>query len=165
MIRDKLGLVNFYQGLLRWCSGKESACNAGDAGAHRFDPWVGKMPWSRKWKLTPVFLLENSIYRGAWKISAHGVTKSQTWLVINHARAHTHTHTKLTEESFNLENWNKIFLWLNAHNIVFTIPLIFKLHFSNFKYIHSTVATVTTVHLCNFSRCMSGVGGKQWQIL
>ena len=27
----------------------ESACNAGD-------PWVGKIPWRRKWQLTPVFL-------------------------------------------------------------------------------------------------------------
>ena len=23
---------------------------------HGFDPWVGKMPWRRKWQLTPVFL-------------------------------------------------------------------------------------------------------------
>ena len=22
-----------------------------------FDPWVGKLPWRKKWKLTPVFLL------------------------------------------------------------------------------------------------------------
>ena len=23
---------------------------------HKFDPWVGKIPWSRTWQLTPVFL-------------------------------------------------------------------------------------------------------------
>ena len=23
---------------------------------HGFDPWVGKIPWRRAWKLTPVFL-------------------------------------------------------------------------------------------------------------
>ena len=23
---------------------------------HKFDPWVGKIPWSRKWQLTSVFL-------------------------------------------------------------------------------------------------------------
>ena len=23
---------------------------------HGFDPWVGKIPWRRKWQLTPVFL-------------------------------------------------------------------------------------------------------------
>ena len=28
--------------------------NAGDPA--RFDPWVGKIPWSRKWQPTPVFL-------------------------------------------------------------------------------------------------------------
>ena len=25
-------------------------------GRHGFDPWVGKIPWRRKWQLTPVFL-------------------------------------------------------------------------------------------------------------
>ena len=23
---------------------------------HRFDPWVGKIPWRKAWQLTPVFL-------------------------------------------------------------------------------------------------------------
>ena len=32
---------------------KESTCNA---GRHGFDPWVGKIPWSREWQPTPVFL-------------------------------------------------------------------------------------------------------------
>ena len=41
------------RGLPRWLSGKESACNAGNEA---FDPWVGKIPWRRKWLLTPVFL-------------------------------------------------------------------------------------------------------------
>ena len=31
---------------------KASACNAGDG----FDPWVGKIPWRRKWQSIPVFL-------------------------------------------------------------------------------------------------------------
>ena len=37
--------------------GKESACNAGDPG---FDPWVGKIPWRRKWQATPVLLPKKS---------------------------------------------------------------------------------------------------------
>ena len=32
---------------------KESACQC---RRHRFDPWVGKIPWSRKWQPTLVFL-------------------------------------------------------------------------------------------------------------
>ena len=39
---------------LPWClSGKESACQFRRCG---FDPWVGKIPWRRKWQPTPVFL-------------------------------------------------------------------------------------------------------------
>ena len=39
--------------------GKESACNAGDAGQRKFDPQdpqVGKILWRRAWQPTPVFL-------------------------------------------------------------------------------------------------------------
>ena len=43
-------------GLPRWCSGKESTCQSERYMRPRFDPWVGKMPWSRKQKPTPVFL-------------------------------------------------------------------------------------------------------------
>ena len=40
-------------GLPRWVSGKESACQCRRCG---FDPWVGRIPWRRKWQPTPVFL-------------------------------------------------------------------------------------------------------------
>ena len=37
-------------------SGKESACKAGNAAwGYEFDPWVGKIPWGRKWQPTPTF--------------------------------------------------------------------------------------------------------------
>ena len=39
--------------LPRWFSGKESACQC---RRFRFDPWVGKIPWRRKWRPSPVFL-------------------------------------------------------------------------------------------------------------
>ena len=38
------------QGLPRWYRGKESACRC------RFDPWVWKIPWHRKWQPTSIFL-------------------------------------------------------------------------------------------------------------
>ena len=41
------------RGLPRWCSGKEYACQWRRFG---FDPWAGKIPWSRKWQPTPVLL-------------------------------------------------------------------------------------------------------------
>ena len=43
--------------------GKVSACNVRDPGSIRdpgFDPWVGKIPWRRKWQPTPVLLPEKS---------------------------------------------------------------------------------------------------------
>ena len=39
--------------LPRWLSGKEFACQC---RRHKFDRWVEKIPWRRKWQATPVFL-------------------------------------------------------------------------------------------------------------
>ena len=38
-----------------WLSGKESTRQC---RRRRFDPWLGKIPWRRKWQPTPVFLPE-----------------------------------------------------------------------------------------------------------
>ena len=38
---------------LLWLGGKESSCQF---RKHRFDPWVWKNAWRRKWHPTPVFL-------------------------------------------------------------------------------------------------------------
>ena len=46
-------LCNYANGLPKWLSGKESACQSRRLGFHS---WVGKIPWRRKWQLTPVFL-------------------------------------------------------------------------------------------------------------
>ena len=43
-------------GLPQWLSGKESAYECMRYRTHKFDPWVGKIPWRRKWQPTPVFL-------------------------------------------------------------------------------------------------------------
>ena len=37
-------------------SGKEPACQRRRHKRRGFDPWVRKIPWSRLWHLTPVFL-------------------------------------------------------------------------------------------------------------
>ena len=47
----------------------------------RFDPWVGKIPWRRKWQPTPVFLPGESYgQRSMAGYIVHGVAKSQTRL-------------------------------------------------------------------------------------
>ena len=57
-------------------SGKEPNCQRRCG----FNPWVGKIPWRRKWQPTPQSCLENPMDRGAWWATVHRVTKSQTWL-------------------------------------------------------------------------------------
>ena len=44
-----------------------------------FNSWVRKIPWRRKWQLTPV-LPGESHGRGAWWATVHGVANSQTQL-------------------------------------------------------------------------------------
>jgi len=39
-----------------WLCGKESACQCRKRKRHRFDPWVGQIPWRRAWQPSPVFL-------------------------------------------------------------------------------------------------------------
>ena len=60
-----------------WLSGKESTCQHRRLKRHRFNSWVRKIPWRRKWQPTPAFLPGDS-HRGAWKATVHGVAKSQT---------------------------------------------------------------------------------------
>ena len=43
-------------GFPRWCSGKESACRCRKCKRRGFSPWMGKIPWNRKWQPNPVFL-------------------------------------------------------------------------------------------------------------
>ena len=40
----------------RWLSGKEFTCQCRRHKRCRFDPRVGKIPWSRKWQPDPVFV-------------------------------------------------------------------------------------------------------------
>ena len=49
-------LAVFELGLPRWLSGKEPACQCRRCGKHGFNPWVGKILWSKEWQHTLVFL-------------------------------------------------------------------------------------------------------------
>jgi len=49
--------INLSQATSVASSGKESACQCRRYRRCGFDPWVGKIIWSRKWQPSPVFLL------------------------------------------------------------------------------------------------------------
>ena len=83
-----------WKGLLRWLSGKESACLCRRCKRPGFDPWVGKISWRKKWKPTPVFLPGEvhgqrrlAGYYSPWGRKESDMTERM------HARTHTHTHT------------------------------------------------------------------------
>ena len=55
----------------------ESACNVGDLGSI---PGLGRSPGKGNGNPLQYSCLENSMDRGAWRATVHGVTKSRTWL-------------------------------------------------------------------------------------
>ena len=81
----------------------------------RFKPWVRKMFWRREWPLTAVFFpdgyllqyscLENSLHRGAWWATVHGVAKSQTWSTEQPTLSPSHVYINL-----HAHTWNKVWL-------------------------------------------------------
>ena len=75
MTRMKMSICKV--GLPRWLSGLEHTFQCKGC---RFLPCVGKIPGRKAWQATPVFLPENPMDRGAWPVTLHRVTKSQTLL-------------------------------------------------------------------------------------
>ena len=69
---------------------KNPPASAGRCKRHRFDPWVGKIPWRRAQQPTPVFLPGESHGRGAWWAAVHRVTCSRT--LMKQFSMHTHMH-------------------------------------------------------------------------
>ena len=55
--------------------GKEASCNVGDLGSI---PGLGRSPGEGKGYPLQYSGLENSMDRGAWQATVHGVSKSQT---------------------------------------------------------------------------------------
>ena len=62
-------------GLPWWPSGKEFACNAGDAGSIS---GLGRSPGEGNGNPLQYSCLEDSTDRGAWRATVHGVTENQT---------------------------------------------------------------------------------------
>ena len=69
-----------YKGFPGGSSGKEPASLWRRHKRWGFNPWLGKIPWSRQGNLLQYFSLENLMNRGAWRATVHGVPKSWTQL-------------------------------------------------------------------------------------
>ena len=89
-------LSNYYTpgsilGLPRWFSGKQSACNAGDAGDLGSIPGSGRCPEEGRGNPLQYSCLQNPMGRGAWRATVYR-SQNQTQLS---DLAHTHTGTIL----------------------------------------------------------------------
>ena len=60
------------------CSSEVKA-SASNVGKPRFDPWVGKIPWRRKWEPTPVFLPGES--HGQRSLATYGPWGCKSWTI------------------------------------------------------------------------------------
>ena len=79
-------------------SGKEPTCQHTRCNRCEFDPWVGKIPWRRKWQPTPVLLPgESHGQRSLVGYSSWGCKESAVTEATSHTHTpwatHTHTHT------------------------------------------------------------------------
>ena len=103
-----------------WLSGKESTCQRRRWRRHGFYPWIGKIPWRRKWQPTPAFLPRKSHGRRSlagyspwsrkesdtWSNWAHTYTRMYTLMDTPHfvRQPKLFKKTKATEEQPNIPN-------------------------------------------------------------
>ena len=74
---------------------KDLPTNTGDAGEDRFDPWVRRTPGVGNGNPLQYLCLENSMDRGAWQATVHGVAKPyiEKWSIschVNKEGCHSH---------------------------------------------------------------------------
>ena len=88
-----------YKSLPQWLNGKESACqhNVGDMG---LIPGLGRSSGEGNGNPLQYSCLENPMDGGAWWVTVHGVTKSQTRLR-DFTHSLTHIILKLLKEKKN----------------------------------------------------------------
>ena len=110
--------------------GKEYSCNAGDPGS---SSGSGRSLGKGNRYPFQYSCLENSMNRGAWKVTVHVVAKSQIQLNNTHTHICTHTHTLQEEEkhSCNRKHFHRMFAGVssvsNCSDMCFSIFLILNI--------------------------------------
>ena len=74
---------------------------------HRFDTWVRKIPWRKKWQSIPGCLPGQSHGQKSLAVIAHGVAKGWTHCVTKHTHAQMITCDSLTLVT-QLWNWHEL---------------------------------------------------------
>ena len=82
--------------LPRWNSGKEFACQCKRCG---FDPWVGKILWSRKWQPTLVFLVTK--FHGQKRLVGYSPWGCKESDKTEHTHTHVHVAVSISSVQFS----------------------------------------------------------------
>ena len=72
--------VSPFRGFPGSTNGKEPSCQCRRHKRWEFSSWVRKILWRRKGQPTQYSCGNNSVGRGTWRATVHGVTKSQAWI-------------------------------------------------------------------------------------
>ena len=86
--------------LPRWLSGKESTCQC---RRYKFDPWIMKIPWRRKWQPAPVFLPGKFHGEEPGRLQPMG-SQSWTWLSTHTHKANSQLHSRAAPPQLVLED-------------------------------------------------------------
>ena len=88
----------------------------------RFDPWVGKIPWKRKWQSTPVFLPGNPWTEETGRPQSMGLQRP------GHSWAHTNTPHRTAaspdRHSAALPSLFVFLVFIRTHDIIMLICLL-----------------------------------------
>ena len=116
-------------GLLTGHSGKEPTCQYRRWRRHRFNPWVGKIPWSRKWQPHSASL--------AWRIpwtEEPGGLQSLGLHSVRHDWAHNHVNNNDSYFKRSIPLWSFLYSYTNAQGCH-----MYHHHFvSHVNYLEST---------------------------
>ena len=92
--------ISLYPLIARWLSGKESTCQCWKLRTCGFDPWIRKIPWSRKWQSIAILLPGK--FQGQRSLAGYGPWGCR--VVHDWVTEHTctHSHPLIWQFDFNV---------------------------------------------------------------
>ena len=136
--------------------GKESAYNAGDLGSI---PGLGRAPEEGNGNPPQYSCLENSMDRGTWQATLHGVAKCQVQLSTEHKHSfyivlafYHRKHQKQFHRDISQETYSEY------HACVYVLSrylfcLLFALLKTHLSFQRNQVFSFPTEHFCMYSHC------------
>ena len=94
VVMVKKMIIIYQEGWTRWCRSKEYSSQCRGDKRWGFSPWVGRAPRVGSGNPLQYSWGGNSMDRGAWRATVHGVTESWTW-------PSTHTRRILNKGQFD----------------------------------------------------------------